>query len=194
MYFVFCTSQVFERDTELQATNGRQHRAHHPGLLGLILGLAGDTRLRAARRLHSCTGRAGLGLRALNHRATHHRAGRALTDLAGLVAGADARRARGHSRLQNVLGHIRGRRALALQHIARHIGLGWAGRDGGPQHILRPVNLRACTMIITAAVAGITARTTVVARACTGVTRTLADLTSRLHNIDEAFRPLRAQR
>jgi len=133
-----------------------EERAHHPRLFGLVAGLAGDMRFGATRRLNGGTRRARLGLGALHCRAAGAGAGRALTDLAGLVAGADARRAWRNRRLQDVLGHIRGRRTLSLEHIAAHVGKRRAGRDRGLQDVFGPINLRTRTtigMIVMVAVA-----------------------------------------
>ena len=127
----------------LHWADGRQQGAHHPRLLGLVVGLAGDMGLRATRRLHSSAGRALRGLGAGHHRATRAGARRALTDLTGLIACADARRAGWHGRLQHVLGHIGRGRALGFEHVPGHVGLGRAWRNAGLQHILGPINRRA---------------------------------------------------
>jgi hypothetical protein len=133
-----------------RADTGEQ-RAHHPGLVGAVIGLAGDRGLRAARGLHRCAGRARLRLGALNNGAADHGAGRAFADLAGLVARGDTGRARGHSGLQDVLRHIRGRRALALEHILGHIGQRRARGDRRLQDVLGPVDLGALALVGAAA-------------------------------------------
>ena len=125
-----------------------EQRAHHPRLLRLILGLAADDGLRAAGRLNRGARRARRRWRAGHNGATCDGAGRALTDLAGLVARADAGRARRHGGLQDILGHIRRGRALALQHVAAEVGLGRARRDGRLQNILGPVDGGAASLIV----------------------------------------------
>ena len=80
----------------LHAADRRQQRANHPGLLRFVVGLAMHLRLRATRRLDGGAGRAGFRLRTGHNGASRSGARRALTDLAGLVAGADAGRAGGH--------------------------------------------------------------------------------------------------
>ena len=126
----------------LHARAGQQW-AHHPGLFRRVVGLAAHFGLRAPRRLHRCTRRARLGLRALYDGAAGTGAGRALADLTGLVACADAGRAGGDGRLENVAAHIGQCGTLGLEHVARQIGLCRARRDGGLQNILGPIDLGA---------------------------------------------------
>lgn len=126
----------------LHRADGGQQWTDHPWLFTFIAGTAVHLWLRAAGWLHSCTGSAGLRLRAVWQWATGTRAGRAFTDLAGLVAGADAGRAGGHGGLQHVAGHVHWSGALRLEHIAAQIGLLGTGRNRGLQHILGPVNNR----------------------------------------------------
>jgi hypothetical protein len=125
----------------LHAADRSQKRAHHPGLLRLVVGLAIDLGLRAARRLYSGAGRAALGLRAGYDGAAGSGARRALTDLAGLVARADAGRAGGNGRLEDIAAHVGRRGALRLQHVAAHVGLRWASGNRSLEHILGPVDL-----------------------------------------------------
>ena len=112
------------------ADRGEQ-RAHHPGFLWDIIGLAFDNGFGATRGLDGRARRAALGLGAGDHRASRAGAGRALTDLAGLVAGADAGRARRDGGLQYIAAHIGRGRTFGLEHIAAQIGLRRARRDGG---------------------------------------------------------------
>jgi hypothetical protein len=145
----------------LETRNCREQGAHHPGLLGLVVGLAADLGLRATRRLHSGTGRALLLGRALNDGAAGARARRAGANLAGLITRADAWRAGGDSGLQDVLGHIRRCGALRFEHVATHVGLGRARRDAGLQHVLGPVNLGAAVAVtIVTSIAALTAALT----------------------------------
>jgi hypothetical protein len=142
----------------LHAGNSGEQRAYHPGLLRLIVGLAADLGLRAAGRLHCCAWRALLLWWALDHGATGTGARWARANLAGLVARADARRAGRNRGLQDVLGHVRRRRALGLEHVTTHVGLGRAWGDAGLQNILGPVNLGATiTVTIVASVAALAA-------------------------------------
>ncbi len=108
-----------------------EQRAHHPRLLRLILCFTAHYGLRATGRLNGGARRARRRWRAGYDGATCNGAGRALADLAGLVARADTGRARRDGGLQDILGHIRRGRALALQHVAAEVGLGRARRDGG---------------------------------------------------------------
>jgi len=133
--------------------------------------------LRAAGRLDRGAGRAALGLGTLYHGATGARARRALTDLARFVAGADAGRAGGHGRLENVAAHVGQRGTSRLEHVATHIRLGWAGRDGGLEYILGPVDLRAL----------LTCMTLLLIHAFAGMSGTLTDVAGSLGDIDEAF-------
>jgi len=94
---------VFKREAfEQLHPKRRQHRPHEPRTLLLILRLAGHLRLRAPRRLHRSARSTGLGFWAGDHGTSGSRARRAFTNLAGLVAGADAGRAGRHRRLQNI--------------------------------------------------------------------------------------------
>lgn len=172
----------------LHRTDAGQQRADHPGLFGLIVGLAGDLGLGAARGLNGGTGRTLPGRRAFDCRAARARAGRALTDLARLVACADAGRAGRYCRLQNVLGHVGRCRALGLQHVARHVGLRRARRNRRTQHVFGPVDRRAALVIIgvsTRALAPATATRATV----TGLA--LADIAVGLGDIYEVLVPLR---
>ena len=99
--------------------------------------------LRAAWGLDGRTGCARLGLWALDNRAAHHRAGRALANLTRFVAGADTGRARWDRRFKNVFGHVWWCWALTLEHVATHVGTGGGWRDGGLEHILGPVDVGA---------------------------------------------------
>jgi len=168
----------------LHARDGCQQRAHHPRLFRLVVGLARDLGLWATRGLHRRTGRAGSGLWALDHGAADHGAWRALTDLARLVARADARRAGRYRGLQDVLGHIRRCRALTLEHVPAHVGQCGARRDGCLQNILGPVHLGAlATLVGIPAVA--TAVATIATRTCTVITSTFAHFAGALGYIDE---------
>ena len=151
----------------------REQGADQPRLFGFVLGLARDLGLRATGRLHGRTGRALLGLRTDNDRATRPRARRAGTNLAGLVACTDTGRAGGNRGFQDVSRHVRRGRALTLKHIATHIGLGWARGDRRLQHILGPINLRALGPIMAFAFAVMMVFPT--------------DLTSGLRDINEPF-------
>jgi hypothetical protein len=127
----------------LHAADCCEQRADHPGLLFLVIGLTADLGFRASRRLNGGARRAALGLRAGDHGASRARAGRALTDLTGLVTGADTGRAGGNRGLENVTAHIGRCGALRLEHVAAHVGLRRAGRDAGFEHVLGPVDLGA---------------------------------------------------
>jgi hypothetical protein len=115
--FNYMVGRIF---LETKCAGACQHRAHRIRWfvcslalnLGLGAGGAGDGGARWA----------GLGFRAVGGGATRTRAGRALTNLAGLRTGADARRARWDGGLQHILGHVGLGRALRLEHVARHIG------------------------------------------------------------------------
>ena len=180
VFLMFCLPMC------LHATDRREQRAHHPGLLLSVIGLTVDLGLRASRRLDRCARRAALGLRAGDHGASRARAGRALTDLTRLVTGADTGRAGGNRGLQNVTAHIGGRGALRLEHVAAHVGLRGAGRDTGLQHVLGPVDLGAAdtaalvvlvaaiVLLLTAAV--IPGPTTVAAGALSNIDETLVRL------------------
>ena len=80
-----------------------------------------DVGFRAGLDLYGRASGAGLGLRAFHCRATRARARRAFPNLTGFGARADARRAGGHRGLEDILAHIRLRRAFRLQHILGHI-------------------------------------------------------------------------
>lgn len=113
----------------LHAADRGKKRAHHPGFLRLVVGLAMHLGFRAAGRLHGGARGAALGFRAGDHGAAGTRAGWAFADLTGLVAGADAGWACGNRRLQDVAAHIGRRGAFCLEHVATHIGLRGAGRN-----------------------------------------------------------------
>jgi hypothetical protein len=165
----------------LEARDCGQQRADHPGLLGLVVGLAADLGLRATRGLHSGTGRALFLGRAFDHRAAGAGARRARANLAGLVAGADAGRARRDCGLQDVLRHIRRCGALGLEHVAAHVGLGRAGRDAGLQNVLGPVDAGAAIAIVV--VTSVAALATALTAAI--IARLAADIARRLSNINE---------
>jgi hypothetical protein len=132
----------------LHRADSGQQRAHEPRLFRFISRLTRDLGFRATRGLHSSAGRARCRRRAFHNRAARARAGRAITDLTGLVTGGDTRRAGRHGRLQNISGHVWRRRTLRLEHVAGQIGLGRARRYTGLQHILGPVHLRAAIAIV----------------------------------------------
>lgn len=163
----------------LHRANAGEQRAHHPRLLGLVIGLTGDLRLGAARGLHGGAGRAGAGLGALYYGATSHRARRALTYLTRLVARADTRWARRNRGLQDILRHVGRGRALGLQHVAAHIGLRRARRNTGLQDIFGPVNLGAYLAV------GVVGRGH---RRCAGAgARATADFTCALRHDDKTL-------
>ncbi len=162
----------------LHRTDTGKQRTHHPGLVGAVISLAGNGWLRAAWRLHGRTGRTGLGLGALDDRAANYGARWALANLTGLVTCRDTGRARGNRGLQDILRHIGGRRALALEHILGHVWQWWAWRHGGLQDIFRPIDLRTLTLIRTATWAIWTA---------TSHRRAPARQTGALCDVDEAF-------
>jgi hypothetical protein len=168
----------------LHAADCCEQRADHPGLLFLVIGLTADLGFRASRRLDGGTRRAALGLRTGDYGASRTRAGRALTDLTGLVTGADTGGAGGNCGLEDVLGHIRRCGALGLEHVAAHVGLRRAGRNTGFENILGPVNLRtldtAALVVLVAAIvllltfAFIAVATAVAAGALHNINETLA--------------------
>ena len=119
-----------------------QQRPNHPRFIWFIICLATNLRFRATRWFHGSTRGTGLGFRTCDHGTTRTRARRAFTNLARLIAGADARRAGRYSRLQNITRHVGRSRAFCLEHITAHIGLGRARRYTGFQNILGPVYLR----------------------------------------------------
>jgi hypothetical protein len=167
----------------LHATDRREQRAHHPGLLLSVIGLTVDLGFRASRRFYRSARRAALGLRAGDHGAPRARARRALTDLTGLVTGADTGRAGGNRGLQNVTAHIGRRGALRLEHVATHVGLRRAGRNTGFQHVLGPVDLRAAN---TAALVVLVAAIVLLLTAAV-ITRSATVAAGALSNIDEAL-------
>jgi hypothetical protein len=109
-----------------------QHRTH----LGIrnIICRTFYTGFRTRGALSCRTGGTGLRFRALDHGAARPRAGRAFTNLAGLGTTGNARRAFRNRGFQNVLRHIRKRRAFCLQHVLGKIGHRRAGRNGGTKN------------------------------------------------------------
>ena len=156
-----------------------QQRAHKPRLLLHIIGLAADRGFGAARGLHGRAGCARLGFGAGDNRATRTRARRAVANLAGLVARADAGRAGRYSRLEHVLGHVRRRRAFRLEHVPTHIGLGWARGNTRLQDVLGPVDLGALdalALVVLAAILFFTFASTVVTGLPTRAAGALGDI------------------
>jgi hypothetical protein len=167
----------------LHGRDGSQQRPHHPRFLGLVIRLTSDLRLGAARGFHGGARGACLWLRALNHGAARARAGRAFTDLTGLITGADTWRARRYCGFQDVFRHIGRCGALRLQHIPAHIRLRRARRNRGLQHILRPIDLRTSITVTAAAATATTA-----GRRAALMARLTANGTGRLRYINESLR------
>lgn len=125
-----------------------EERAHHPGFFRYIIRLAFDDGFGASRRLHRCTRRAALGFGARDDGAARPGARRTFTDLARLVARADARWAGRHCRLENIAAHIGRRGAFRLEHVAAQIGLRRARRNRRLQHIFGPIDLGAAITVL----------------------------------------------
>lgn len=182
----------FEPLQPRHAADGGEQRAHHPGFLRDIVRLALDDGFRAARRLDGGAGRAALGFGARDNGASRARARRALSNLAGLVARADAGRARRHCGLQDIAAHVGRSGAFGLEHVAAEIGLGRARRNGSLQDVFRPIDLGAAIAVLLVALVAVTIAFAVTAGAIAAFLLAFAgisaaDFTGRLGHIDEAL-------
>ena len=134
-------SMYLEAVLKSECASAGQHRTYLASIVVLCVAL--NVGFRAGLDGHSRAGRAGLGLRAFDCRATRPRARRAFANLTGLGTCADAGRAGGHRGLQHILAHIRLRRALRLQHVLGEIGQWRARRHSGLQHPFTGIRFRA---------------------------------------------------
>ncbi len=132
---------IFAQGLESECAGAGEHGANR--VRGLVGGLALNLGLGAGRAGHGGAGGAGLGLRTVGCGAARAGAGRALANLAGLGACADAGRAGGHGGLEHIFGHVGLRRALGLEHVAGHVGHRRAGRHSRLQDPLAGIRIRA---------------------------------------------------
>ena len=115
---------------------------HGPHIIVLIVGLALDVRLRARSTCRRRARRARTRLRALDDGASRARARRAFTDLTGLRARGNTRRAFRNRRLENVFRHVGKWRTFRFQHVLGHVGHRGARRNRGFQNPFTRVGKR----------------------------------------------------